>query len=151
LWQRNSNSTKFCFFCPLNKRFRLFLASVQHCLTYYCNFHLPTLFSVKSIPYYVIEVVTCIIVWYSWSDKLLTALDAKLERLEYAILFIIADMHWLEKRRTRPCKNLTTENSFALHSPLFFHSPLQKFHSPWGETPPNDEDTYCVKGTMYHC
>ena len=30
-------------------------------------------------------------------------------------------------------KKLGTWISFTLHSPLFFYSPLQKFHSPWGE------------------
>jgi len=30
-------------------------------------------------------------------------------------------------------KNIGTEISFTLHSPLFFRSPLQRFHSPWGE------------------
>jgi len=33
----------------------------------------------------------------------------------------------------RGYKKCETEISFTLHSPLFFHSHLQKFHSPWGE------------------
>ena len=37
------------------------------------------------------------------------------------------------KTRTRGCKNLTTENSFTLHSLLFFHLPFPKFYSPLGE------------------
>jgi len=46
---------------------------------------------------------------------------------------MIADMCWVKRTRTRGCKNLTTKNSLSLRSHLFFRSPLQKFHSSWGE------------------
>jgi len=46
-------------------------------------------------------------------------------------------MFWGEKNKINTCylriKKLGTDISFSLHSPLFFHSPLQRFHSRWGE------------------
>ena len=41
-----------------------------------------------------------------------------------------------KKTKSRERKSLATENSITPHSPLFFHSPLQKFHSPYGEPSP---------------
>jgi len=64
----------------------------------------------------------------------LTAEDAKLQSLNLAILFMIADIFWVKKTRQMHgilgYKKLATEK---FHSPLFFHSPSQKFHLPWGE------------------
>jgi len=45
-------------------------------------------------------------------------------------------MFWVKKRQLhviRGYKKIGTEISFTLHSPLFFHSRLRHFHSPWGE------------------
>jgi len=52
----------------------------------------------KIYPCYVTEAVTCITGRFSWSDKLLTVLDAKLERFKFATLFTIADMCWVKKQ-----------------------------------------------------
>jgi len=48
-------------------------------------------------PHYVIDSANCTIVRFSSNDKLLTAEDAKLERLKFAISFMIADMFWVKK------------------------------------------------------
>ena len=40
---------------------------------------------------------------------------------------------------SKGCKKLATEISFTLHSPLFIHSSLLKFHSRWGEPFPGEE------------
>jgi len=81
-------------------------------------------------PHYVLDAAIRTNVPFVWSDKLLTPEDAKLERLKFAILFTIADMFWVKTTRRmhviRRYKKLETEISFTLHSPLFFHSPLQK-------------------------
>jgi len=68
----------------------------------------------KIYPYYVIEVVACSMVRFSWSDKLLTALDVKLQCLKFTILFIIADMCRVKGQEPEDAKNLATEYSFTL-------------------------------------
>ena len=67
----------------------------------------------KIYPYYTTEVVNYITVRCSWSGKLLSVLDEMLERLKFAILFIIVDI-WLVKNKSKKIKNLSTENSFTL-------------------------------------
>jgi len=74
-------------------------------------------------------VVNWVIVQFSWSDKLLTAVDDMLQGLKFTILFIIADIFWVKEQEQEGQK---TEQQ-KIHSPFFFHSPLQIFHSPWGE------------------
>jgi len=44
------------------------------------------------------NIINCIVVWCFWSDKLLTAIGMKLERLKFAILFTIADMCWVKNK-----------------------------------------------------
>jgi len=46
---------------------------------------------------------------------------------------MIADMSWVKEEQPKDQKNLATKNPFTLHSPLFYHSPLKKFYSPWSE------------------
>jgi len=55
----------------------------------------------KIYPYCIIGVVTSIIVRFSWSGKLLTALNVKLERLKVAILFTIADVFGQNNKNQR--------------------------------------------------
>jgi len=55
-------------------------------------------------PYYVREVVNSSIIRFSWSDKLLAAVDVKLERLKFAIFLMIADMCWIKKQEPDDAK-----------------------------------------------
>jgi len=54
-----------------------------------------------------------------------TALDVKLEHLKFAILFMIADMFWVNNKNQR-IQKLSNRNFIDHYS----HSPLQRFHSP---------------------
>ena len=83
----------------------------------------------KAIPDICIEVVKIIRVQFSWSDKLRTASDEKLERFKFAILLMIANMCWV-KKKPKGHKKLIWNSPFIPH---FFHSSLQKLNSPWGE------------------
>jgi len=67
----------------------------------------------KIYPYCIIGVVTSIIVRFTWSGKLLTALNVKLERLKVAILFTIADVFGQNNKNQRMQK-LSHKNSFTL-------------------------------------
>jgi len=65
---------------------------------------------------------------------LLTTENIKLERLKLPILFTIIDVRWVKaKIQMHVTRGYTKNLEQNFHSPLFFRSPLQKFHSPWSE------------------
>jgi len=65
---------------------------------------------------------------------LLTVEDAKLECLNFAVIFTITDMFWVRKTRQmhviRGYKKLGTAISFTLHSPSSFIHPCKTFIQP---------------------
>jgi len=88
---------------------------------------------VKSIP--IIDTGNCTIVRFFWSDKLLIAEDAKLEHLNFAILFTIADILWVKKKQDKCMLSENTENneqkfnSPSIHPSCFIH-PCKIFIHP---------------------
>ena len=100
----------------------------------------------KIYPYYVIDVAAWTIERIFWSDKLLIALNEKLERLKFTIVFVIADKN---QRMQKLSNRMFIHPSFT---PVLSFA-LQNFHSSWGEPfiwlrSTSENNTLCVVDTF---